>query len=516
MSDNNNVDLGIKMGPYSAHAKGPVKNTAVGLAVAAGLVIICYGGKKIIDYCIDEKKEQNKQATKTHDTNEAIRLEAERKRLKLKHEDDLHQQRLIHMKEREELKQQLAKAQAQSQPKDDVEEESCHRLLIPDTEPDEYAAEDYEDEEDGGVPELMGTWIHENDVSFIFAPTGVGKSILSMQLATDLARGVPIQAWPVAEAPKRQHVLYIDLEMMPKEQKQRYGSRLKDLSNFKTWHYYGKQPDKKSFFDRIAQYVDDIEERNILLLIDNLDKLINLWGADIAREVTYKMHTLVYKAKTTSDKEVTVVIVGHTRKKNTKNKGIDVDDLFGPSSQRNAGKAIITLEPIEGEEDYMMLKLLKNRNGATTTVKVRRFTKEQPGNWHFEMVPESPLESQSAPTPQPDSVLSQTQCTQEAASAMSPIASEMPYRLTADAFGKLNNSEKLAIYGLVKQELENNVTGKELSERMQRRLGVTVSPTIVSSIKTDKEGNMRKGYNDGGVNKIVVNKVRELYLSQNQ
>lgn len=485
--------------------KDKVIVTAIGLTAA--VVGTCVGLKA--DKEKTSHREQEKRDTKTHETNEKIRLEDEKNQQKLNYNEELHQQKLRHMMEEAELKEKLEKMKSAEKPV--VEEESWHELLIADTAPEEYSAEDYEDEEDGGVPELMGSWLHENDVMFLFAPTGVGKSILSMQLATDLARGVPIQAWPVTTPPKQQHVLYVDLEMMPKEQKQRYGERLRTTTNFKTWHYYGKQPEKKDFFNRIAQYVQDIEERNILLIIDNLDKLISKWKGDVPGEVTDKMFTLVYNAKTMLDKEVTVIIVGHTRKRNKKNAGIDTDDLFGSSHQRNAAKTLISVEPIEGQGDYFLLKLLKNRNGAKATIKAKRFTDEQPGNWHFEWVDEPHLEVEQPPTPQPDSASPQYEAVEEEAEEL--VAEEGRFRLSAPTFGNLYDTEKLAIYGLVKQEFAAGRTGRDISKRLQEKLGVDVSEVMVSNIKKDK-GDMPKKYQKD-IDKDFVGKIRQVYLADN-
>lgn len=481
--------------------KGKVVAAAIGVGITA---VSAYIGLKA-DGEKTSHREQEKRDTKTHETNEKIRLEDKKNQQKLDYNEQRHQQELRHMKELAELKQQLAKAEEGEQTVD--EESPWHELLVADATPEEYSAEDYEDVEDGGVSELMGEWIHENDVVILFAPTGVGKSILSMQIATDLARGVPTQAWPVTTPPKQQHVLYVDLEMMPKEQKQRYGARFKELPNFKTLHYYGKQPEKIGFFNRIAEHVQDIEERNILVIIDNLDRLISKWKGDISGEVTDKMFTLVYNAKTMLDKEVTVIIVGHTRKRNKKNAGVDTDDLFGTSHQANAAKTLISVEPMDGQGDYFLLKLLKNRNGAKDTIKAKRFTADQPGNWHFEWVDEASLNLDSQPVAQPDSALPPIGVTEK-------VTTDEKYRLSADEFGKLHDAEKMVIYGIVKQELSSKTTGVKIAERMQERLNVKVSPTIVSTINKDT-GEMRKRYADA-LDPDVVNKVRELYFSHNE
>lgn len=383
-----------------------------------------------------------------------------------------------------------------------------HPLLVTDDTPDVYSAKDYDDVEDGGVAEIMGDWIHEGDVAIVFAPTGVGKSIFSMQLAMDLAEGVPTKAFPVSAPPKQQHVLYVDFEMKPKEQKQRYGTRLKHLNeqslgeHMITWHYYGKRVKKEAFFNKIAEYVQNIKEHSILIVIDNLDKLIAQWGTSAPSYVIDTMFILTANAARTLNKNVTAIIVGHARKQTRKQKAneIDVDGLSGSSHQRNASPALIAIDPLDKkEEGYCWLELIKNRNGDTHLVRAKRITNEEPGNFHFEYLDENTqpaeeevqLDSASAPSTKTDS----------------PYVGFSPH-----AYGELSDTEKLAIYQIVKIELDRGRKQKEIAERL-RALGPVVSEVNVSNIKKDIHDNKRKNLQNNA-NMDEVNKLKELYFSE--
>lgn len=345
-------------------------------------------------------------------------------------------------------------------------------------------------------PEVLQGVIFQG-LTLIAAQEKSGKSTFSYQIAEALVKGEMTDILPQKGKAIKQPVHYYDLENSASVIKQHYEKRIADILNkgltLSTDKYEGKE-----LLESIAKKVVKLryEHKYQAYIID----CIYQFDGDEVKELQEQAKNICDNALDDFGCQVSILIVQHLNG----NKQVK-----GTKNLERVASTIFRLTQSEEDEDVVNVTWLGRCTPKGGTTLVRKGPREgYDGDIHFE-----PYE---VPAPQLDSVLNQTQCTQEAASAMSPIASEMPYRLTADTFGKLNNSEKLAIYGLVRQELVKNVTGKELSERMQRRLGVTVSPTIVSSIKTDKEGNMRKGYNDGGVDKNVVNKVRELYLSQNQ
>jgi RecA-family ATPase len=60
-------------------------------------------------------------------------------------------------------------------------------------------------------PKLLGEWMREGDLGYLFAPRGAGKSWLAMLMADSVANGFPLGAWTAGGG---QHdVFYLDAEM---------------------------------------------------------------------------------------------------------------------------------------------------------------------------------------------------------------------------------------------------------------------------------------------------------------
>lgn len=79
--------------------------------------------------------------------------------------------------------------------------------------------------QDGPMKQLFGPFWLLEEVAVLFAPTGLGKSVLAVQIAESLARGVPFTPFhepqPGCEVPP-QRVLYLDFELTRLQFTQRY------------------------------------------------------------------------------------------------------------------------------------------------------------------------------------------------------------------------------------------------------------------------------------------------------
>ncbi len=69
---------------------------------------------------------------------------------------------------------------------------------------------------------LFGDFWLEGELSILFSDTGRGKSILAVQIAETLARGIPLA--PFEAVPEAQKVLYFDFEMSEKQFAARYST----------------------------------------------------------------------------------------------------------------------------------------------------------------------------------------------------------------------------------------------------------------------------------------------------
>jgi len=60
-------------------------------------------------------------------------------------------------------------------------------------------------------PRILGEWLREGDLGFVYAARGVGKSWLAMLMAHAIAEGESLGEWTAGEGTRR--VLYLDAEM---------------------------------------------------------------------------------------------------------------------------------------------------------------------------------------------------------------------------------------------------------------------------------------------------------------
>ncbi len=60
-------------------------------------------------------------------------------------------------------------------------------------------------------PRLLGEWLLEGDLGYLFAPRGDGKTWLAMLISKAIAEGGPLGLWSAGDAPRS--VFYLDAEM---------------------------------------------------------------------------------------------------------------------------------------------------------------------------------------------------------------------------------------------------------------------------------------------------------------
>ncbi len=221
------------------------------------------------------------------------------------------------------------------------------------------------------------TWFHglivSNENTVIFAASNVGKSILAVQIAEEIA--------------KEKKVLYLDLELSDKQFQMRY-------TMGDTVHHFPENflraeinPENLLNVDLENGIIDSIEKAIMtgvkVVIIDNITfACMNAERADVAGEFMKKVIFLKQKY------QLTVVAIAHTPKQYYR-KPLDQYDLAGSSKLINLFDAGIAMGCSVKGKDLRYIKQVKTRSGpklyGEDNVAVCELTTE--GGWlHFKFL----------------------------------------------------------------------------------------------------------------------------------
>ncbi len=134
----------------------------------------------------------------------------------------------------------------------------------------------------GPMKQLFGPFWLLEEVAVLFAPTGLGKSVLAVQIAESLARGVPITPFdspqPGCEVPP-QRVLYLDFELTRQQFAQRYTTTSDDgLTCENPYQFSPDLNDAEHFWD--GKLIDGYEDFTDMLF-RNIDRKIDEHDAEV-------------------------------------------------------------------------------------------------------------------------------------------------------------------------------------------------------------------------------------------
>ena len=195
------------------------------------------------------------------------------------------------------------------------------------------------------------TWFHglivANENTVIFAASNVGKSILAVQIAEEIA--------------KEEKVLYLDLELSDKQFQMRYtmGDAVHNFpDNFLRAEI---NPENLLNVDLENGIIDSIEKAIMtgvkVVIIDNITfACMNAERAEVAGEFMKKVIFLKQKY------QLTVVAIAHTPKQYCR-KPIDQYDLAGSSKLINLFDAGIAMGCSVKGQDLRYIKQVKTRSG---------------------------------------------------------------------------------------------------------------------------------------------------------
>lgn len=206
-------------------------------------------------------------------------------------------------------------------------------------------------------------WV-ENEICILFADTNVGKTILAVQIANSISRGIPVDGFKM-EADK-QKVIYFDFELSAKQFQLRYTCKECDEDN----KYY--KFDNNFIRAELDQGFEYSEKSTVESIINQIELCVFETGAKIIviDNITYlnddvetaKLAAPLMKRLKTLKKTYgwSILVVAHTPKRDL-SKPLTINDLAGSKQLMNFTDSCFAINKSSKDEELRYLKQLKER-----------------------------------------------------------------------------------------------------------------------------------------------------------
>ena len=215
---------------------------------------------------------------------------------------------------------------------------------------------------------LFGEFWSTNQICILFGDTGLGKSILTVQLSDKISKGEELFGLKNENPPLK--VLVYDFELTDKQFEKRYTNNtgefgFNDNLLFKqfdqTEYLAKKQTDKHLTFDQwlFSDIENDLKSTNAkVLVIDNITYLNSqsTQDADIASKIMMRLKSLK------NNLDISVLVIAHTPKI-PKNEPIEKNHLAGSKQLSNFADSIFCIANSGLGYDWCYLKQIKARDG---------------------------------------------------------------------------------------------------------------------------------------------------------
>lgn len=198
---------------------------------------------------------------------------------------------------------------------------------------------------------LYGSLIFENELTLLFADTGVGKTILAVQIANDISMS--------------EKVLYFDLELTEKQFQGRYSDNYEKEfefnSNFLRVDFKRKfeLPNNVTYEEYFISSLKNliVQTGAKVVIIDNMTRLIS-GDTDQAKSAKPLMDSL---NNLKFDFDLTLILLEHTKKVNP-NRPIQLNDLQGSKMKANFADSIFAIGKSSKDKNIRYVKQLKVRS----------------------------------------------------------------------------------------------------------------------------------------------------------
>lgn len=211
------------------------------------------------------------------------------------------------------------------------------------------------------IPKMLFSELwHEGEICILFSSTGLGKSVLAMQIADSISRGINISGFKM-EASK-QKVLYFDFELSGKQLQKRYSSNFENNyifdDNFIRVKIDGTNiPSGVIYEDYLINEIESyiVESEIKIIVIDNLTYLRG--------DVEKAKDALPFMKKLNNLKVVyglSILVLAHTPKRSVFN-ALTLTDLSGSSALSQFCDSCFAIGKSVKDPKLRYIKQLKER-----------------------------------------------------------------------------------------------------------------------------------------------------------
>jgi hypothetical protein len=221
-------------------------------------------------------------------------------------------------------------------------------------------------DESKGLPrakQLFGQLWYEGEICIFFASSNIGKSILAVQIADGISKGIPLFGLLKCEVEFNQ-VLYLDFEMSIRQFSKRSSDENGNMYNF-SGKFFRAEINNDSAFDgntKFENWVIGEVEKVILETGINIVIIDNVSFLNPETEKASNVLKLMTKLKTLKKKHnLSLLVLAHTPKRDN-SKMITKNDLFGSSVLMNACDSAFAIGESRQNKDYRYIKQIKARD----------------------------------------------------------------------------------------------------------------------------------------------------------